>query len=132
MILARQSGYAWEMEDVKLDSFLPEACHAADTIDDFYEEVTRAESHFKALYEEAAKEGKKLRVVASFTPEGAKVGLEAVSDSHPFYHLEGMDNIVLFYTNRYPQQPLVVKGAGAGADVTASGIFADILKVSLN
>lgn len=132
LILARQSGYAWEMEDVKLESFLPEACHAADTIEDFYGEVTKAESHFKSLYEEAAAGGKKLRVVASFTPDGAKVGLEAVEDSHPFYHLEGMDNIVLFYTNRYPKQPLVVKGAGAGADVTASGIFADILKVSLN
>ncbi len=132
LILARQSGYAWEMEDVKLDSFLPEACHEADTIDAFYEEVTQSESHFKAIYDEAAKADKKLRVVASFTPEGAKVGLEAVRDSHPFYHLEGMDNIVLFYTNRYPEQPLVVKGAGAGADVTASGIFADILKVSLN
>ncbi|MDW3192715.1 MAG: bifunctional aspartate kinase/homoserine dehydrogenase I [Cytophagales bacterium] len=132
LILARQSGYAWEMEDVKLDSFLPEACHAADTIDDFYEEVTKTESHFKTLYEEAASGSKKLRVVASFTPEGAKVGLEAVEESHPFYHLEGMDNIVLFFTNRYPKQPLVVKGAGAGADVTASGIFADILKVSLN
>lgn len=132
LILARQSGYAWEMDDVKLDSFLPEACHEADTIDAFYEEVTQSESHFKALYDDAAKANKKLRVVASFTPEGAKVGLEAVEESHPFYHLEGMDNIVLFFTNRYPKQPLVVKGAGAGADVTASGIFADILKVSLN
>lgn len=132
LILARQSGYAWEMDDVKLESFLPETCHEADSIDAFYEEVTQSESHFKAIYDKAASVGKKLRVVASFTPEGAKVGLEAVEDSHPFYHLEGMDNIVLFYTNRYPVQPLVVKGAGAGADVTASGIFADILKVSLN
>ena len=132
LILARQSGYVWEMEDVKLDSFLPGSCHQAESMDDFYEEVTKAEAHFRTLYEAAAKLSKKLRVVASFTPEGAKVGLEAVEDSHPFYHLEGMDNIVLFYTNRYPKQPLVVKGAGAGADVTASGIFADILKVSLN
>lgn len=132
LILARQSGYNWEMKDVKLDSFLPEACHQADSIDEFYQEVVKAESHFKAIYDEATQANKKLRVVASFTPEGAKVGLEAVAESHPFYHLEGMDNIVLFYTNRYPKQPLVVKGAGAGADVTASGIFADILKVSLN
>lgn len=132
LILARQSGYNWEMGDVKLDSFLPETCHQADSIDEFYEEVIKAESHFKAIYNEATQANKKLRVVASFTSVGAKVGLEAVAESHPFYHLEGMDNIVLFYTNRYPKQPLVVKGAGAGADVTASGIFADILKVSLN
>ncbi len=132
LILARQSRYAWEMDDVRLDSFLPKACHEAGSIDSFYDEVTKAEPHFKSLYEAAAKEGKKLRVVASFTPEGSTVGLEAVEESHPFFQLEGMDNIVLFYTNRYPDQPLVVKGAGAGADVTASGIFADILKVSLN
>lgn len=132
LILARQSGYRWEMEDVKLDSFLPEACHEAESIEAFYTATTESESHFKSIYDKAANENKKLRVVASFTPEGSIVALEAVGESHPFYHLEGMDNIVLFYTNRYPKQPLVVKGAGAGADVTASGIFADILKVSLN
>lgn len=132
LILARQSGYPLEMADVLLDSFLPESCHQAKTLEDFYEATLQAESHFRQLYETAAEKNQKLRVVASFTPEGSKVALEAVSESHPFYHLEGMDNIVLFYTNRYANQPLVVKGAGAGADVTASGIFADILKVSLN
>ena len=132
LILARQSGYQLEMADVALESFLPEACHQADTLDEFYAATLQAEDHFQKLYHDASGKGERLRVVASFTPEGSKVALESVSESHPFYHLEGMDNIVLFYTNRYPKQPLVVKGAGAGADVTASGIFADVLKVSLH
>lgn len=132
LILARQSGQLMEIEDVKLNSFLPDTCHAAKGIEAFYEAVAAEEAHFKALYEQANQEGKKLRVVASYENATAQVGLEAVSEDHPFYHLEGMDNIVLFYTSRYPEQPLVVKGAGAGAAVTASGVFADILKVSLN
>ncbi|HSI69128.1 MAG TPA: hypothetical protein VK941_02780, partial [Gillisia sp.] len=59
----------------------------------------------------------------------ATVGLQQVDVSHPFYELRGSDNIVLFFTGRYPEQPLIVKGAGAGADVTASGIFADIIRI---
>jgi len=134
LILARQSGEEMEMSSVKLESFLPPSCHEAKSIEDFYQEVEKQESHFLDLWQKANAEGKKLRVVASYEPNqhSAKVSLEAVSEDHPFYNLEGMDNIVLFYSNRYSQQPLVVKGAGAGAAVTASGIFADVLKVSLN
>ncbi len=132
LILARQSGQQLELSDVALESFLPESCHKAKSIDDFYDAVAKEESHFQTLVKQASLENKKLRVVASFDESGAKVALEGVTEEHPFYHLEGMDNIVLFYTQRYPEQPLVVKGAGAGAAVTASGIFADILKVSLN
>jgi aspartokinase/homoserine dehydrogenase 1 len=66
--------------------------------------------------------------VAEFSPQKTKVGLREVEPTDDFYHLYGKDNIVLFYTERYPEQPLVIKGAGAGADVTASGIFADILR----
>ncbi|MEM9326532.1 MAG: bifunctional aspartate kinase/homoserine dehydrogenase I, partial [Bacteroidota bacterium] len=132
LILARQSGKQLEFSDVALDSFLPQSCHDASSIEDFYEAVAKEEQHFQSLVKVATQEGKKLRVVASFDENGAKVALEGVTEDHPFYHLEGMDNIVLFYTQRYPEQPLVVKGAGAGAAVTASGIFADILKVSLN
>ena len=59
----------------------------------------------------------------------ANVGLQHIPSDHPFYNLEGSDNIVLFYTDRYPEQPLIIKGAGAGADVTASGIFADVIRI---
>ena len=71
----------------------------------------------------------RLKYVAEFENEKANVGLQHVDPSHSFYNLEGSDNIVLFYTDRYPKQPLIIKGAGAGADVTASGIFADVIRI---
>ena len=71
-----------------------------------------------------------LKYVAEFTNGKAKVSLQEISESHPFYNLEGKDNIVMFYTQRYTDQPLIIKGAGAGADVTASGLFADIIRIS--
>ncbi|MCD8529262.1 MAG: hypothetical protein LRY27_04750 [Chitinophagales bacterium] len=71
-----------------------------------------------------------LKVVASYSQNGAQVALEEILPEHPFYNLKGKDNMVLFYTERYKDQPLVIKGAGAGADVTASGIFADVIKLA--
>ncbi len=129
LILIRESGRKFEMDQISQVSFLPEACEAADDLEAFYDSLDAHEAHFKAIYEDAQAEDAQLRVVASFRNGEAKVGLEKVQKSHPFYYLEGMDNIVLFYTDRYKEQPLVVKGAGAGADVTASGIFADVLRL---
>ena len=96
----------------------------------FYAEMEKQEAHFKAIYEKAAAKGNKLKFVASYENGKAAVGLQHINPEHDFYHLYGKDNIVLFYTNRYPQQPMVVKGAGAGAEVTASGVFADIIRAS--
>ncbi len=87
-------------------------------------------THFKALYKAAEKAGKKLKFVAQYENGKASVGLQHIDPQHDFYHLYGKDNIVLFYTNRYVEQPLVVKGAGAGAEVTASGVFADIIRAA--
>lgn len=129
LILIRESGRKFEMDQISQVSFLPEACETADNLEAFYDSLDAHEAHFKAIYEDAQAEDAQLRVVASFRNGEAKVGLEKVQKSHPFYYLEGMDNIVLFYTDRYKEQPLVVKGAGAGADVTASGIFADVLRL---
>jgi len=135
MILAREAGEKIEMEDITNNSFLPASCFEG-SVTDFYKEMAKHESHFKALYNEAAAKGCKLKFVATFTnsPLGdggkATVGLQHITDNSDFYHLYGKDNIVLFYTQRYPEQPLVVKGAGAGADVTASGVFADIIRVA--
>ena len=84
---------------------------------------------FKALLTEANNKGTRLKYVASFKDGKASVGLQFIPKDHPFYNLEGKDNIVSFYTNRYKEQPLIVKGAGAGADVTASGLFADIIQI---
>ncbi len=95
----------------------------------FYKALKDAEAHFRALYDQAARKGHRLKYVAAFNAGKARVGLEEVPEGHDFYHLRGSDNIVLFHTDRYQEQPLMVKGAGAGADVTASGIFADIIRV---
>ncbi len=129
MILAREAGNQIEMEDIANNGFLPASCFNG-TVDDFYKEMENHEGHFKALYDAAAAKNCKLKFVATYNEGKAAVGLQHISPEHNLYHLYGKDNIVLFYTNRYPEQPLVVKGAGAGADVTASGVFADIIRVT--
>ena len=129
MILAREAGEKIEMENISNNSFLPKSCFEG-TVADFYIEMAKHEAHFKSLYEAAADENCKLKFVASFEDGKAAVGLQHIPSNSDFYHLYGKDNIVLFYTQRYPEQPLVVKGAGAGADVTASGVFADIIRVA--
>lgn len=127
LILARESGVTMEMEQVGNESFLPPSCMNG-TVADFYQELERHEDHFRAIYEAAALKGCKLKFVASFVDGEAAVGLQHIDPAHDFFHLYGKDNIVRFYTPRYPDQPLVVKGAGAGAEVTASGVFADIIR----
>lgn len=129
MILAREAGIKMEMEDIENNTFLPESCMKG-TVDDFYKAMTAEEAHFRALYESAASQGKKLKFVARYAEGRASVGLQHVDPQHDFYHLYGKDNVVLFYTDRYPEQPLVIKGAGAGAEVTASGVFADIIRAA--
>ena len=129
MILARESGEKMEMEEILNNSFMPVSCMEGD-VQHFYKEMAKEEQHFKNLYLEAAAAGKKLKFVARYENGKADVGLQHIDPSHDFYHLYGKDNVVLFYTNRYVQQPLVVKGAGAGAEVTASGVFADIIRAA--
>lgn len=129
MILAREAGEKIEMDDIDNNSFMPASCMKG-SVEDFYKEMAREEAHFKKLYEQAHKEGTKLKFVASFDNGKASVGLQHIDPKHDLYHLYGKDNVVLFYTDRYKEQPLVVKGAGAGAEVTASGVFADILRAT--
>jgi aspartokinase/homoserine dehydrogenase 1 len=129
LILAREAGFVLEMDDISSESFLPESCLAGD-VPDFYRELVKNEAHFKSLYDEATKRDCKLKFVASLQNGKASVGLQQIGKEHDLYHLYGKDNVVLFFTNRYVEQPLVIKGAGAGADVTASGIFADIMRAA--
>lgn len=129
LILARESGEQLEMEDITCNGFLPESCMQGD-VKAFYKEMERHEPHFKKLYDDAAAANSKLKFVAKFEKGKAVVGLEHIPPQHDLYHLYGKDNVVLFYTARYPSQPLVVKGAGAGAEVTASGVFADIIRAT--
>lgn len=129
MILARESGERTEMEDIENRSFMPASCMQGN-VDDFYKAMIKEEKQFKSLYEAAEREGKKLKFVARYDNGKASVGLQHIGPEHDLYHLYGKDNVVLFYTDRYSEQPLVVKGAGAGAEVTASGVFADILRTA--
>ena len=129
MILAREAGQKLEMEDISNEYFLPASCFEG-SVADFYAEMEKQETHFKAIYEAAAAKNCKLKFVASYENGKASVGLQHIPANSDFYHLYGKDNLVLFFTERYPEQPLVIKGAGAGAEVTASGIFADIIRVA--
>jgi aspartokinase/homoserine dehydrogenase 1 len=97
--------------------------------DDLLKSLVKHSDHFDALYQKASTNGDRLKFVASFENGKAYVGLQFIQLSHPFYNLEGKDNIVLFFTDRYADQPLIIKGAGAGAAVTASGIFADVIRI---
>ena len=129
MILAREAGEKIEMDDITNISFMPEECMKG-CVADFYASMEKNETHFRKIFEEADKAGKKLKFVAAYENGSARVGLQQIGSEHDFYHLYGKDNVVLFYTERYPDQPLVIKGAGAGADVTASGVFADIVRAA--
>ncbi|MBE4947409.1 bifunctional aspartate kinase/homoserine dehydrogenase I [Chryseobacterium culicis] len=127
LILAREAGYPLQFEEIENISFLPEECMQG-SVDSFYEKLKQYEDHFKNLFNEAKNEGKILKYVAKFEDGKAKVGLQHIAPDSDLFHLYGKDNIVIFKTLRYSEQPLVVKGAGAGADVTASGVFADIIR----
>lgn len=132
MILARDAGYEIEEKDVELGAILPESCFKAPSIDEFYEELKKSDSYFNELKEKAENENKVLRYIGKLEDGKASVNLEFVDVSHPFYNLTGSDNIISFTTERYKFNPLVIKGPGAGAEVTAAGVFADLINVGAN
>ncbi len=129
LILAREAGNEMEIGDIENEGFLPGSCLEG-SVDDFYSELERNEAHFRSLLDDAISKGLTLKYIATFDNGKAKVGLRSIGPDHNFANLSGKDNAVLFYTKRYPEQPLVIKGAGAGADVTAAGVFADIIRAS--
>ena len=129
LILARESGYVLEIGDIKNNSFLPKESLDTTNNDDFFISLVKYESDFQKIYADAKAKNCKLKYVAQFENGKASVGLQEIPEGHDFYNLEGSDNIVLFFTERYRNLPLIIKGAGAGSDVTASGIFADIIRI---
>ena len=108
---------------------MPEACLNTSNVEDFFESLAANDAHFQAIVKKVEANGAQLKYVAQLENGKASVGLQEVPEGHDFYNLSGSDNIILFYTNRYKDQPLIVKGAGAGAEVTASGLFADIIRI---
>lgn len=129
LILARDAGYAVEAEDVELGAILPEPCLQADTVDAFYTELQNENAYFEAMKAKAAREKKVIRYIGKLEGGKVSIGIEFVDENHPFYALSGSDNIISFTTERYKERPLVVKGPGAGAEVTAAGVFADLVNV---
>ncbi|MGA9639638.1 bifunctional aspartate kinase/homoserine dehydrogenase I [Flavobacterium sp.] len=129
LILIRESGYTMDIEEIANESFLPPACLQTKSNEEFFASLIEYAAHFDGIYQEALSKDSRLKYVAQFENGKASVGLQFIPKDHPFYNLEGKDNIVLFYTDRYVDQPLLIKGAGAGAAVTASGIFADVIRI---
>ncbi|MCX6335147.1 MAG: bifunctional aspartate kinase/homoserine dehydrogenase I [Bacteroidia bacterium] len=128
LILSREAGYSLEQKDVEVHRFLPEACFAGD-LNDFYRNVEGYDSEFEKKRMELVKRKKKWRFVATLDNGKARVELLEIGQDHPSYYLEGSNNIVLLTTERYRELPMVIKGYGAGAEVTAAGVFADLMRV---
>ncbi|WP_426583152.1 bifunctional aspartate kinase/homoserine dehydrogenase I [Mucilaginibacter sp. R-33] len=132
LILARDAGYAMEEADVEIESVLPKASLEAKTVEDFYATLKTEDAHFAKLKDAAEKDGKVLRYIGKLEEGKVTITLQMVDENHPFYMLSGSDNIISFTTDRYHERPLVVKGPGAGAEVTAAGVFADLINVGAN
>ena len=132
LILAREAGYTMEMADVENPGFLPPALMEG-SVADFLDKLPTAEEDMQSRLAQAVSEGLQLRYVATFELNAsgeptARVGLQALPPTHAFCQLQGSDNVVMLHTDRYVDRPLVIQGAGAGADVTAMGVFADIMR----
>lgn len=130
VILARESGYRVEQSDVERKQFIPETCFEG-TIDEFIGNVaTKLDARFEQRRAEAERAGKRLRYVASLVDGRVSVGVQQVDDRHPFYSLDDSNNVILITTDRYRRHPMEIKGYGAGAEVTAAGVFADIISIA--
>jgi aspartokinase/homoserine dehydrogenase 1 len=132
LILARDAGYELEAEDVIIDNMLPQSCLEAKSVDDFYSALKAEHTFFEEMKSKAENDQKVLRYIGKLENGQVKISLQMVDETHPFYALSGSDNIISFSTERYSERPMVVKGPGAGAEVTAAGVFADIVNVGAN
>ena len=129
VILAREAGYPVEQEDVEKHLFIPDD-YFQGSVDDFWKRLPELDADFEARRQELEKNGLRWRFVATMEEGKTRVSLETVDASHPFYPLEGSNNIILLTTERYHDYPMMIRGYGAGAGVTAAGVFANIMQVS--
>ena len=129
VILAREAGYPVEQEDVEKHLFVPED-YFQGSVDDFWKHLPELDADFEARRQELEKNGLRWRFVATMEEGKTRVALETVDATHPFYPLEGSNNIILLTTERYHDYPMMIRGYGAGASVTAAGVFANIMQVS--
>jgi aspartokinase/homoserine dehydrogenase 1 len=130
LILARESGYKLEAEDVELVAMVPEYCLESKTTEELIERIVEKKEFFEDWRKQMKEQNIRFRYVASFKDGKASVGMKAVGPDHPLYNIDGKDSVVSLSTLWYKDQPMIIKGAGAGAEVTASGIFGDIISIS--
>ncbi len=129
LILGREAEQTLEFDDITIQSMVPEDCQSANTVSEFFEKLQAHDQEFTSLLEEAVAKGEKLRFMATLENGKAKVGLNSLPNSHPFSSLSGSDNMILMTTDRYHDRPMIIRGPGAGADVTAAGVFADVIRI---
>ncbi|MFN6090675.1 MAG: bifunctional aspartate kinase/homoserine dehydrogenase I [Cyclobacteriaceae bacterium] len=129
LILAREIGLDLELSDIEVENLVPEECRSEMKVGEFFERLASFNSDFDELRDHAQRKNEKLRYMAILEGGKAKVSLASVGASHPFYTLSGSDNIILLTTERYKERPMVIRGPGAGAEVTAAGVFADVIRI---
>jgi len=127
--LSREAGYTVNQEDVANRPFIPEN-YFQSSLDDFWEMISELDAVFEEKRKKLETEGKHYRFVAEMDRGRCSVGLQEVDRSHPFYDLEGSNNIIMMTTERYNEYPMIIKGYGAGAAVTAAGVFSDIISIA--
>jgi aspartokinase/homoserine dehydrogenase 1 len=130
LILIREAGYQKELSEIQIENLIPPELRTIRSVEKFLNALQKFDSLFEAKRQQAEMENKVLRYVAQFGPNKAKVSLAEIDSKHPFYHICGCDNIIALYTRYYHESPLVIRGPGAGPDVTAAGVLADIIKIS--
>jgi len=129
LILAREAGINLELSDINVTGLVPQDCLDASSVEEFFKILSTHNSIFEKQREQADLKNEKLRYMAVLENGKASVSLASVNSDHPFYSLKGSDNIILLTTERYHDRPMVIRGPGAGAMVTAAGVFADIIRI---
>lgn len=128
LILSRETGLSFELNDIQVENLVPADCQKGN-VDDFFKTLEKHDASFEKLRDEAFSKGEKLRYMAVLNDGKVSVKLGSVNSQHPFYSLSGSDNIILLTTERYHERPMVIRGPGAGAAVTAAGVFADVIRI---
>jgi bifunctional aspartokinase / homoserine dehydrogenase 1 len=129
LILSREAGLKVELKDIQIENLVPEDCRGEMSVDNFFKKLQAHDQTYEKILKDASSKGAKLRYKATLRDGKVSVGLGSVDNQHPFYSLSGSDNIILLTTERYHERPMVIRGPGAGATVTAAGVFADIIRI---
>jgi aspartokinase/homoserine dehydrogenase 1 len=131
LIICREAGFPLEMEDIEIKRFLPDQCFEVPTVEEFYTVLMNSDALYRALGDKAQAAGRRFRYVASFENGKARLSIKDIGSDHPFYHLSGTDNIVAITTKYYNKNPLVIKGPGAGQELTAAKVLEGIVRIGL-